>query len=65
MPEYRRRGVGAALINAIVEKAASLRVGILYLSTVEREEFYADLGWQVIHRSEDKVVMSSSIARSR
>jgi GNAT superfamily N-acetyltransferase len=65
MPEYRRRGVGAALINAIVEKAASLRVGILYLSTVEREEFYADLGWQVIHSSEDKVVMSSTIARSR
>jgi GNAT superfamily N-acetyltransferase len=65
MPKYRRRGVGAALINAIVEKAAALGVGMLYLSTVEGEEFYADLGWQVLHKSEDKVVMSRSIADSR
>jgi len=64
MPEYRRRGVGAALINAIVEKAASLGVGVLYLSTVEREEFYAGLGWQVLHRIEDKVVMTRSTAGS-
>ncbi len=65
MPEYRRRGVGAALIKAIVEKAGLLGVAMLYLSTVGREEFYADLGWQVIHRSEDKVVMSRSVAGSR
>ena len=60
MPDYRRRGVGAALINAIVEKAASLGVGALYLLTLGGEEFYASLGWQVLHRSEDKVVMSRS-----
>jgi GNAT superfamily N-acetyltransferase len=65
MPQYRRRGIGAALINAIVEKAASLGVGVLYLSTVGREEFYAGLGWQVIHRSEDKVVMSRSTVGSQ
>jgi GNAT superfamily N-acetyltransferase len=65
MPEYRRRGIGAALINAVVEKAAALGVGILYLSTVGREEIYADLGWQIIHRSEEKVVMSKSIAGTR
>jgi len=57
MPDYRRQGVGAALINAIVEKAASLGVGVLYLLTLGREEFYAGLGWQVLHRSEGKVVM--------
>ena len=60
MPEYRRRGVGAVLVNAMVEKAASLGVAVLYLSTVGREDFYARLGWQVIHRCEDKVVMSRS-----
>jgi GNAT superfamily N-acetyltransferase len=62
MPEYRRRGVGAALIDAIVEKPRLLGVGVLYLSTVEREEFYAGMEWQVIHRREDKVVMSRSVA---
>lgn len=58
VPEYRRRGVGAALIQSIVEKAGALGVGTLYLSTVGREDYYAGLGWTVIHRSEDKVVMS-------
>jgi hypothetical protein len=33
-------------------------VGTLYLSTVGREEFYARLGWQVVDRREDEIVMS-------
>jgi N-acetylglutamate synthase-like GNAT family acetyltransferase len=64
-PEYRRRGVGAALIQAVVEKAAALGVETLYLSTVGREEYYASLGWNVIHRSEDKVVMSKATNRRK
>jgi N-acetylglutamate synthase-like GNAT family acetyltransferase len=59
------RGVGAALIQAVVEKAAALRVETLYLSTVGREEYYASLGWNVIHRSEDKVVMSKATNRRK
>ena len=65
MPEHRRRGVGATLVNAVVEKAAALGVRILYLSTVDREEFYTSLGWQVIHKTEDKIVMSKSAAGSQ
>jgi GNAT superfamily N-acetyltransferase len=65
MPEYRRRGVGAALIQAVVGKAAALGVETLYLSTVLREEYYASLGWNVIHRSEDKVVMSKATNRRK
>jgi predicted N-acetyltransferase YhbS len=64
MPEYRRRGVGAALIQAVVEKAA-LGVETLYLSTVGREEYYASLGWDVIHRSDDKVVMAKPTNRRK
>jgi predicted N-acetyltransferase YhbS len=65
MPEYRRRGVGAALIQAVVEKAAALGVETLYLSTVGREEYYASLGWDVIHRSDDKVVMAKPTNRRK
>jgi N-acetylglutamate synthase-like GNAT family acetyltransferase len=58
VPEYRHPGIGAALVNAIVAKATALGVGALYLSTVGREAFYARLGWQVVDRREDKIVMS-------
>jgi predicted N-acetyltransferase YhbS len=58
VPEYRQRGIGAALVNAIVAQATSRGVGALYLSTVGREEFYARLGWQVVDRREDKIVIS-------
>jgi predicted N-acetyltransferase YhbS len=57
VPEFRHRGIGAALVDAIVAKAA-LGAGALYLSTVGREGFYARLGWHVVDRREDKIVMS-------
>jgi len=65
MPEYRRRGIGASLVRAIVESATSLDVGALYLWTVGREQFYAGLGWQVMHRRKDKVLMSRSTRAAR
>jgi len=58
MPEYRRRGIGAALVNAIVAKATDFGVGALYLATVGQERFYTRLGWQVADRREHKIVMS-------
>ena len=60
IPECRRRGIGRALVNATVAKAAVLGESQLYLLTVGREPFYADLGWQVVDRSEKRVVMSKS-----
>jgi predicted N-acetyltransferase YhbS len=65
VPEYRNRGIGAALVNAIVAQATALGVGALYLLTVGREEFYARLGWQVVDRGEDKIVMSKFTGRSK
>ena len=65
VPEYRHRGIGAALVNAIVAKATALGVEALYLSTVGREGFYARLGWEVVDRAEDKIVMSKPTGRSQ
>jgi N-acetylglutamate synthase-like GNAT family acetyltransferase len=63
VPEYRRRGVGASLVNAVVDKARMLQVEMLYLLSVEREEFYAGLGWKVFDRAAEKTVMSHAISR--
>jgi predicted N-acetyltransferase YhbS len=57
VPEFRQGGTGATLVSAIVTRAMALRVGVLYLVTVDREAFYARLGWQVLRREEGKVVM--------
>ena len=46
-PEYRRRGVGAALVRRVVVEAARLNVPVLYLYTVHSERFYAALGWSL------------------
>ena len=57
VPECRGGGVGKALVNAIVSKAAELGARVLHLTTVDREGFYARLGWSTIHKTPKKVVM--------
>ena len=57
VPEQRHRGVGGALVKAIVAQAATIGRNVLYLLTVGREEFYAALGWQVLDRAGDSTVM--------
>ncbi|MDB6104021.1 MAG: family N-acetyltransferase [Gammaproteobacteria bacterium] len=64
-PEFRHRGIGAALVSAIAAKARALGVEALYLQTVGSEKFYAHLGWQVLHRAEEKIVMSKPTAGSQ
>jgi len=62
VPEYRRRGVGSALVNRVVEEARALDVETLYLFTWDQERLYARLGWSVLERTEYKgeriVIMS-------
>lgn len=65
VPGFRRCGVGSALVKAVECKAADLGVGRLYLSTVDRQEFYAGLGWQLIDRDPGKVVMSRELEADR
>ena len=50
--ESRGRGIGAALVRAVEEKAAGLGIGKLYLHTPRSERFYARLGWSVKERTE-------------
>ena len=64
VPEYRRRGVGSSLVHAIVSAAAAAGKDVLYLLTTEREEFYAQLGWDVFDRAGEAIVMSRGVANA-
>ncbi|MBD3307966.1 GNAT family N-acetyltransferase [candidate division KSB3 bacterium] len=61
VPEQRGRGIGAALVRAIVDRARTLGVSPLYLFTPDKEAFYRHLGWQTVettnYRGEDVVIM--------
>jgi GNAT superfamily N-acetyltransferase len=65
VPEYRRRGVGSALVKRVLEEARVLGVETLYLFTWDRERLYARLGWsvleRVIYKGENIVIMSKKI----
>ena len=49
-PEYRKKGVGSALVNRVVLEAGRLNIETLYLFTPDKEKFYTALGWLVIER---------------
>ncbi|NIS83166.1 MAG: GNAT family N-acetyltransferase [Anaerolineales bacterium] len=48
--DYRRRGVGTALMKRIEVEALKLGIEKLYLFTPDMEAFYLKLDWQVIRR---------------
>lgn len=50
--EYRRRGVGEALVQRVVKESMSLGHEMLYLFTEEREAFYAKRGWRRLEWTE-------------
>ncbi len=47
-PDYRKQGVGAALVNRVVSEAKALDHSPLYLFTPDQARFYQNLGWQFI-----------------
>jgi len=51
VPERRRKGIGAALAQRIIDEAKGLGVPRLYLYTPDAEEFYARQGWVVLERT--------------
>ena len=50
--DWRRKGVGARLVETIVTKAKTIGVGTLYLYTPDAQDFYAKLGWSILENSE-------------
>jgi predicted N-acetyltransferase YhbS len=45
--EYRRQGIGSALVQRIIVEARALCVETLYLYTSDQQRFYARLGWSL------------------
>ena len=50
LPEFRRRGIGAALVHEAVAIAARFGIERLYLYTDDAADFYARLGWALEER---------------
>jgi N-acetylglutamate synthase-like GNAT family acetyltransferase len=50
-PNQRSRGIGRQLVERVMQEARALRVPNLYLFTLDREAFYASLGWEAIERT--------------
>ena len=50
-PEHRRRGIGAALVNRVVQEARVLGIPRLYLYTADSGALYFRLGWSVVERT--------------
>jgi len=64
-PDYRRRGIGSALIERVVGCAAALGVRRLYLYTPSVAQMYSRLGWSAVERTSyrgaDVAVMSYDV----
>jgi GNAT superfamily N-acetyltransferase len=62
--EFRRRGIGSALVQRVVQEAHVQEFAEIYLYTTgqEREDFYVGLGWSVHERvmylGKERVIMS-------
>lgn len=64
-PEQRRRGIGSALVQRVIEEATGLGVQRLYLYSPSAQKFYARLGWLLVERTSyrgvDVAVMSLDV----
>jgi GNAT superfamily N-acetyltransferase len=65
-PEFRGRGVGSMLVQAIEAHARSAGCPVIHLYTYGAEGFYAALGWSVVERFQDcgepAVLMSKDLS---
>src|SRR5712691_7502498 len=50
-PEHRRRGIGAALVERVVQEARALGIPLLYLYTPGSGSLYLRLGWSVMEHT--------------
>jgi N-acetylglutamate synthase-like GNAT family acetyltransferase len=52
VPQFRRKGIGAILVGAAEQKAATLEVSRLYLYTPRSQAFYEGLGWSILEQAQ-------------
>lgn len=52
LPEYRGRGLGSAVAQAIMDAAGRIGLKRLYLFTADAQEVYARLGWEEFARED-------------
>lgn len=50
LPEYRRQGIGAMLVQRVAAEALNLGYPRLYLYTPDQMHFYETMGWQSAHQ---------------
>lgn len=67
-PAARNRGVGAAVVQRVMAEARAIGVPRLHLFTLDREAFYAKLGWRLleraIYRDHEIAIMALDFANS-
>lgn len=60
-PIHRQKGIGAALVRAVMEAAREAGIATLYLFTPDQEAFYRALGWRTLsqerYRGDDVTIM--------
>ncbi|MGD2252932.1 MAG: GNAT family N-acetyltransferase [Anaerolineales bacterium] len=63
--DYRRKGVGSALMKRLESEAAKLGIRKLYLFTPDRVDFYTTLDWKVfgreMHRNHEVTLMEKAL----
>ncbi len=52
LPQYRRKGIGARVVEATATEARRLGISELYLYTRRSVALYAELGWEIIEQPE-------------
>jgi predicted N-acetyltransferase YhbS len=63
VPEHRRMGTGAALVQAIEDQARQRGFPRVYLYTTAAAAFYARLGWATLDRTQWKGFQTTFMAR--
>jgi N-acetylglutamate synthase-like GNAT family acetyltransferase len=65
LPQYRRQGIGARLVERVAAEAVVLGYPRLYLYTLDQMSFYEKLGWHACHgrhyRAHDMTVMARDL----
>ena len=62
-PQYRKMGIGKALISHVREQAKKLGFGELYLRTEHASGYYKKLGWEFVERCKDEYRLEPDVFR--